>query len=72
MTITITVTENIYDVSDLLDVLIELCDLARARNQRAMVKSLTFDEDTNQVEILVELREIELELFDEQPKKQAV
>lgn len=72
MTITITVTETIYDVPDLLKMLTELRDLAQSRNQRALVMSVSFDEGKQLFEIRVELREPDPDWFGEQSQKQAV
>ena len=72
MTTTITVQQTIYDVTDLLDELISLRTLAQSRNERAMVMRLSFNEETQQVEITVELREKEWDWLLENEEKQAV
>lgn len=72
MTITITVETDAFDVTDLLDELTKARALAQSRNERAMLKTITYNEDTTQLKLVVELREPDPDWFGEQPKKQAV
>lgn len=72
MTIVITVETDAFDVTDLLDELIEVRSLAQSRAERAMLKTISYDKDTAQLKLVVELREPDPDWFGEQPKKQAV
>lgn len=72
MTIVITVETDAFDVTDLLDELIKVRSLAQSRNERAMLKTITYDGDASQLKLVVELREPDPDWFGEQPEKQAV